>query len=130
VEVRVPFLDLDLVDFVSRIPRNLKQNGRQGKWVLKKAMEPFIPRDVIYRKKTGFGMPLRRWLRVELHEWLIDILSESSLKNRGLFDPKAVKRLIEANTEGRIDASYTLFSLACIEIWCRRFMDNTTNMIL
>ena len=66
VETRVPFLDLDLVDFAARIPERLKQRGSVGKWVLKKAMEPFLPMDVIYRPKTGFGAPLRRWMRGEL----------------------------------------------------------------
>lgn len=124
VEVRVPFLDLDLVEFAARIPSQYKQRGRQGKWVLKKAMEPYLPHDVIYRPKSGFGAPLRRWLRVELRDWLLDALSPESLRSRGLFDPMAVQRLIQANEEGKFDASYTLLSLACIEIWCRRFIDS------
>ena len=124
VEVRVPFLDLDLVDFAACIPAHFKQHGAEGKWVLKKAMERHLPRDVIYRSKTGFGAPLRRWMRVELRHLLADILSESSLRHRGLFDPKAVGELIEANDKGQVDASYTLLSLLCIELWCRRFMDN------
>jgi asparagine synthase (glutamine-hydrolysing) len=79
--------------------------------------------DVIYRPKSGFGAPLRRWLQVELRNWLGDILSFDRLQSRGLFDPLAVQRLIAANAEGRIDASYTLLSLACIEIWCKFFID-------
>ena len=123
VEVRVPFLDLELVEFAARIPAGLKQRGREGKWVLKKAMEPYLPRDVIYRPKTGFGAPLRRWMRFELRELLGDLLSAESLKRRGLFDPTAVQRLIADNDAGRVDASYTLLSLLCIEIWCRTFID-------
>jgi asparagine synthase (glutamine-hydrolysing) len=123
VEVRVPFLDLELVDFAHRIPVHFKQKGSQGKWVLKKAMEPFLPEDVIYRTKSGFGVPLRRWMRFELREMLADILGEASLRRRGLFDPGAVEKLVVANDAGRVDASYTLFSLICIELWCRRFMD-------
>jgi len=91
--------------------------------VLKKAMEPYLPHDVIYRPKTGFGAPLRRWMRHELRELLGDLLSERSLQRRGLFDPAAVQRLIQQNDTGRVDASYTLLSLLCIEIWCRRFID-------
>lgn len=123
VEVRVPFLDLDLVEFAARIPCQYKQRGREGKWVLKKAMEPYLPHDVIYRPKSGFGAPLRRWLRVELRDWLADVLSPERLQSRGLFDVQAVQRLIADNAEGRLDASYTLLSLACIEIWCRYFID-------
>ncbi len=125
VEVRVPFLDLDMVEFAAQIPLNLKQRGRIGKWVLKKAMEPYLPHDVIYRPKSGFGAPLRRWMRHDLREILGDLLSVDSLKRRGLFDPQAVQNLITANDSGRVDASYSLLSLLCIEIWCRRFVDGT-----
>ncbi|CAG0909029.1 unnamed protein product, partial [Cyprideis torosa] len=82
VEVRVPFLDLDLIEFASQIPPDFKQHGIEGKWVLKKAMEPYLPKDVIYRPKSGFGAPLRRWMRVELRDLLADILGEHSLRKR------------------------------------------------
>lgn len=123
VEVRVPFLDPELVEIAARIPDRFKQRGRIGKWVLKKAMEPYLPHDAIYRPKAGFGAPLRRWMRHELRELLGDLLSEESLRQRRLFDPAAVQRLIADNDAGRKDAAYTLLSLLCIEIWCRRFVD-------
>jgi asparagine synthase (glutamine-hydrolysing) len=122
VEVRVPFLDKELVEFAYNIPDRFKQNGVEGKWVLKKALEGRLPNDVIYRPKTGFGVPLRRWMRNELREFLGDTLSPESLRNRGLFDSVAVWKLIADNDKGKIDASYTLFSLLCIEIWCRNFI--------
>ena len=124
VEVRVPFLDLELVEFAQKIPLRYKLRRNESKWVLKKAMEPYLPYDVIYRPKTGFGAPLRHWLRFELRELLGDLLSIDSLNRRGLFDPKAVHSMIADNDAGRVDASYTLLSLLCIELWCRRFIDN------
>jgi len=123
VEVRVPFLDIDLVNFSARIPNKYKQKGSTGKWVLKKAMEPYLPKEVIYRPKTGFGVPLRRWMQYELREMLGDLLSAESLQRRGLFEPTAVQRLIAVNDSGKVDASYTLLSLLCIEIWCRTYLD-------
>jgi asparagine synthase (glutamine-hydrolysing) len=123
VEVRVPFLDLDLVELAARIPQRFKQRGRTGKWVLKQAMEPYLPKQVIHRPKTGFGAPLRRWMRHELRGLLGDLLSAESLHRRGLFDPAAVQRLLADNDAGRHDASYTLLSLMCIEIWCRTYLD-------
>ena len=123
VEVRVPFLDLELVKFAARIPASFKQRGSEGKWVLKKAMEAYLPRDVIYRPKSGFGAPLRRWMRLELRDLLADVLGTKSLRQRGLFDPEAVQRLIQANDQGHVDASYMLLSLMCIELWCRKFID-------
>ena len=123
VEVRVPFLDLDLVEFAAKVPIKFKQHHNIGKWVLKKAMEPYLPKDVIYRPKSGFGAPLRHWMRFEFRELMNDLLSVNSLKRRGFFDPVAVQGLILANESGRQDASYTLLSLMCIEIWCRNFVD-------
>lgn len=123
VEVRVPFLDLDLVEYAARIPVCLKQRGRMGKWVLKKAMTPYLPHDVIYRPKSGFGAPLRRWMRNELRSLLDEFLSVESLKRRGLFDPAAVHRLIAQNNRGEVDGAYMLLSLLSIEIWCREYLD-------
>jgi asparagine synthase (glutamine-hydrolysing) len=123
VEVRVPFLDLDLVDFAARIPLVIKQRGSEGKWILKKAMESYLPPEVIYRPKSGFGAPLRRWMQHDLRELLGDLLSADSLQRRGLFEPAAVQRLIANNYSGKVDASYTLLSLLCIEIWCRTYLD-------
>ena len=123
VEVRVPFLDNDLVRLANALPLHLKQHGAEGKWVLKKAMEPLLPHDVIYRPKTGFGVPLRRWLRHELKELVDDMLSSETLHRRGLFDPIAVAELVTEDRAGRVDAAYTILGLICIEIWCRRFLD-------
>src|SRR5690606_19566169 len=123
VEVRVPFLDAELVALANRLPAALKQRGRHGKWILKQALEPYLPREVIYRTKTGFGAPLRRWIRGELAEFVDDVLSPSRLRARGLFDPRAVRALIEHNQRGAIDAAYPLLGLCCVELWCRHFVD-------
>lgn len=123
VEVRVPFLDNDLVQLANALPPGLKQRGAEGKWVLKKAMEPYLPHEVISRPKTGFGAPLRHWLRHELRELVDDMLSADTLRRRGLFDPPAVAQLVADDRAGRVDAAYTILGLVCIEIWCREFMD-------
>jgi len=123
VEVRVPLLDLELVDFAARVPSRFKQRGTVGKWVFKKAMEPYLPHDVIYRPKSGFGAPLRKWMRDELRPLVGDLLGPDSLRRRGLFDPAAVGRLVDSNQRGGVDASYLLLSLLSIETWCRRFID-------
>jgi asparagine synthase (glutamine-hydrolysing) len=123
VEVRVPLLDPDLVAFAAGLPLEYKQRGAVGKWVFKKAMEPYLPRNVIYRPKAGFGAPMRHWLRHQLRHVVEDTLSPHVLKARGLFDPAAVQSLAEHDRAGRIDGSYTLFSMICIELWCRIFID-------
>jgi len=123
VEVRVPLLDRALVEFATRIPSSMKQHGHTEKAIFKKAMEPDLPRDVIYRRKSGFGAPLRSWLRSELRERVDDTLSQESLRARGLFDPAAVQRLVSLDRAGRVDGGYTIFALMCVELWCRQFVD-------
>ena len=125
VEVRVPFLDLDLVEFAATLPDCYKHRGREGKWILKKAMEPYLPNEIIYRPKTGFGAPLRRWMIHELSDLVGDLLSPESIKQRGLFNSCEVQKLINLNKDGKVDASYTLLSLLCIEIWFRKFSNNS-----
>lgn len=123
VEVRVPLLDLDLVSLAGKLPSQIKQKGREGKWIFKKAMEPYLPPDVIYRPKTGFGVPLRNWLQGRLKPLVDEVLSPASLRKRGIFDPEAVARLIAADRSGRIDAAYTLFGIVCMELWCKQYLD-------
>jgi len=122
VEVRVPLLDKDLVRLANGLPSRFKQRGREGKWIFKKAMEPLLPREVIYRSKTGFGAPLRHWLRHELRELVDDTLSADTLRRRGLFDPSAVAALVADDRAGRVDAAYTILGLMNVEIWCRHFL--------
>jgi asparagine synthase (glutamine-hydrolysing) len=120
VEVRVPFLDTELLQWSWRLPDRFKQRGRSGKWVLKRAMEPWLPRDVIERPKTGFGAPLRRWLQHDLQPLLHEHLNPGRLARDGLFDPGAVQQLLAADASGRRDASYTIWSLLCISLWWGR----------
>jgi asparagine synthase (glutamine-hydrolysing) len=120
VEVRVPFLDPDLLAWSWRLPDGVKQRGGCGKWVLKRAMEPFLPRDVIYRPKTGFGAPLRRWLQHDLQPLVADTLNPGRLAAEGLFNPSAVQQLLNDQRSGKHDASYTIWSLLCITLWWER----------
>jgi len=123
VEVRVPFLDPDLVELASRIAPGLKQHGRHGKWILKRAMAPYLPAEVIERDKVGFGAPWRRWLRGELADWVRDVLSPERLRRRGLFDERAVIALLDRDRKGDVDAAYPILGLCCVELWCRHFLD-------
>lgn len=123
VEIRTPLLDLDLVALSRRIRPNDKLNGTTAKWVFKAAMNDVLPHDVIYRAKSGFGVPLRHWLKGPLAPLVDDLLSEAALAKGELFDPGAVRRLIEADRAGRIDAIYSIFAVLCISMWTRQFVD-------
>jgi asparagine synthase (glutamine-hydrolysing) len=123
VEIRVPFLDPDLMAWAARIPPELKLKGGMTKYVLRKAMEPVLPHSIIYRPKTGFGVPLRAWLRKGLRPLMEDLLSPETVSQRGLFNAEAVNALKESTLKGRLDASYTLLALMVIELWMRNFAD-------
>jgi asparagine synthase (glutamine-hydrolysing) len=123
VEVRVPLLDLDLVDYAVRLPPGEKRRGLRVKALFKEAVAPDLPREVLTRPKAGFGAPLRRWIRGELKEMVHDVLSPAALARRGLFEPAAVARLVADNERGAVDASYLIFSLMCSEMWLRSFLD-------
>lgn len=128
VEARVPFLDPDLVALSYRIPTHLKQSGRIGKAVLKQAMRGILPDDVIYRPKTGFGAPLRQWMRNELKPMVHELLSPRVVAARGIFDPAYVQQLVADDDAGKIDVSYMLFSMMCIERWCQIFIDEAVSV--
>ena len=127
VEVRVPFLDKELTNFAENIPSKIKQKRNQSKWILKKIMEKYLPKDIVYRSKSGFGVPLRKWIKYDLDEWLQEVLSEKKLKENGIFNPTTVQELIKNNKKGIIDASYIIFSILCVEIWCDNFLKKDNN---
>lgn len=123
VEARVPFLDINLVNFTTKLHPNLKMKGTTTKYLLKKVMEKYLPSEVIYRPKTGFGAPVRQWILNDLDEKIQDELSFGAISNRGVFDPKAVHQLITDNRAGKLDASYSIWSLLAIESWFKQFID-------
>jgi asparagine synthase (glutamine-hydrolysing) len=124
VEIRVPFLDYELVALAAQMPRNIKIRDGKTKWVLREAMKPRLPSNVMTRKKAGFGLPLRSWLKNELRALADDLLSPETITRRGLFDFAQVQRLREDTLSDREDGSYTLLSLMMIELWCRSFADS------
>ena len=123
VEVRVPFLDVELVNFSTKMPVSLKMKGHTTKYILKKTAEKYLPKEVIYRPKTGFGAPVRKWITNDMDEMIHDFLSEENIVRRGIFDHKQVHALIQKNKEGKIDASYPIWALLAIESWMRQFID-------
>jgi asparagine synthase (glutamine-hydrolysing) len=123
LEVRVPFLNKEMLDLTARLPSALKIKGLKRKYILKKAVESVLPKDLIWRKKAGFGAPIRSWLRGPLRPLIDDLLSESSVKKRGLFKPAAVNSLLDANRSGREDNALQIFFLLTLELWAREFLD-------
>src|SRR5215212_2290374 len=123
LEVRVPFLNREMIEMAARMPPRLKLRGLKRKYVLKRALEAVLPKDVVWRRKAGFGAPIRSWLRGPLRPLINDLLSEETVKRRGIFRPNEVKRVIDANFSGREDYNLHVFQLLGLELWHRTFID-------
>lgn len=123
VEVRVPLIDNVVVDYMGKRSPSLKIRNGTRKFLLKKCLEDLLPHDVLYRKKGGFGAPIRGWVKRDLREMIGDLLAPSRVKDRGFFDPGTVTRIIEANQSGREDRAYLIYFLLSFEIWSQRFLD-------
>ena len=123
LEVRVPFLNREMIEMAARMPPKLKLRGLKRKYILKRALETVLPHDVVWRRKAGFGAPIRSWLRGPLRPLISDLLSEESIRRRGIFRPKEVMRVVNDNTSGREDNSLQVFQLIGLELWHREFID-------
>jgi asparagine synthase (glutamine-hydrolysing) len=124
VEVRVPFLDWELADWVaSNVPPDLKINNQTTKYILREAMAPFLPTEVLQQKKASFGAPIDYWLANDLREMVDDLLSSERIIKRGLFNPMAVNQLIEEHRSDRQDNSFPIWQLITLELWMQQFID-------
>jgi asparagine synthase (glutamine-hydrolysing) len=123
LEVRVPFLNRKMIELTARMPPDLKLRGLKRKYIFKRAMEKLLPREVVWRRKAGFGAPIRSWLRGPLRPLVEELLAEEVVEQRGLFQPAEVKRLIKLNLSGREDLNLQVFLLLNLEIWHRKFID-------
>jgi len=123
LEARVPFMDVELMRLCARIPERVKLRGRTTKWVLKRAMQRYLPLDLLERKKTGFGAPLRQWLRDDLEGVTRELLAPERLRSRGLFRPEAVQEVLRENAADTRDHAYLIYALLNLEFWMETFID-------
>jgi len=124
VEVRVPFLDWELAEWVAwNIPPRLKLNGGTTKHILRRAMHSVLPPEVLRQKKAGFAAPIDYWLANDLTEMVSDLLSERRIRARGFFKPETVQRLIAQHRRGREDWAFQIWQLLTFELWLQNFVD-------
>jgi len=122
LEVRVPILDHKFMEFVATIPSYLKLNGGETKHIFKRAMLAKLPKEVLYRKKMGFSIPVSKWFRKELKEFTQDILFSPGSRQHGLFDPSYVEHLWKEHQWGISNHSSALWTLLMFENWWKRWM--------
>jgi len=127
VEVRVPFLDRELAEFVAwNVPPSLKLKGKvrpTTKYILRRAMRDILPREVLQQPKAGFGAPVDYWLAHDLKTMVNDLLAVSQVRKRGLFKPAAIERLVSEHRSGRNDWSMQLWQFLTLELWMKTFLD-------
>jgi asparagine synthase (glutamine-hydrolysing) len=111
LEVREPLMDHPLVEWLATLPSGLKLNHGEGKWLLKKTMEPMLPSDLLYRQKMGFAVPLAAWFRGPLKQRVRDAVLGERLQGSGLFNPVTLRRLVDHHQSGARDHSAPLWSL-------------------
>jgi asparagine synthase (glutamine-hydrolysing) len=123
LEARAPMLDHHFLEFVASIPAQLKlSDGVTGKYILKKAVEPYLPQEVIYRKKMGFGVPIDHWFRHELKEMVYDVLLGQRATERGYFRREYIEYMLTQHQNGQ-SWQYLIWNVFMLELWQQMFID-------
>jgi len=123
LEARSPFLDHKVIEFAASLPESIKLRGAETKYLLKKAASRIVPREVLYRPKMGFGVPLTHWFRGELKDFLREILLSEKSLNRGFVKPETVEQLVREHINAERDHVWQLWTLLMLELWFRQFID-------
>jgi asparagine synthase (glutamine-hydrolysing) len=121
IETRVPFLDYRIANFAAALPVELKVKNGHAKYILKKVAEKYLHKDIVYRKKTGFGAPLRQWVKSDFKVLFETYLNKEILEKHGVFDHAQVAQLLKDNYNAKVDAAYTIFGIVCMTIWMERY---------
>ena len=117
LETRVPFLDNRVIEFAWRLPQHMKIRNGQRKWILRELLYKHVPRNLIERPKTGFGIPIGDWLRGPLRDWAEDLLSESRLRQEGFFDPIPIRRKWAQHLSGARNWQHHLWNVLMFQAW-------------
>jgi asparagine synthase (glutamine-hydrolysing) len=121
LEVRVPYMDRDLVDYACGIQPFYKLNGLTTKYVLKRAMKNLLPKEIIYRRKAGFMMPVAKWLTHYMRDAIEDLCSPKALSDTGLFNPTFVRQIFDEHFQQRRDHRKHIYPLLCFMAWLRNY---------
>jgi asparagine synthase (glutamine-hydrolysing) len=122
LEVRVPILDHEVVEWISGLPPEWKLKGSEGKYIFKQSLENLLPKEILYRQKKGFAVPLASWFRGPLRQRVRDALLGSELKDSGLFNERFLHTLVDQHQSGRRDYSTPIWTLLMYEAFQRQVL--------
>jgi asparagine synthase (glutamine-hydrolysing) len=123
LESRSPFLDYKFMEFAASLPADFKLRGYTTKYILKKTLERYLPKEILYRRKMGFGVPLTHWFKGELKNYTYEVLLGKDAGRRGYFNREYVKQLLDEHTSGGVDHTTRIWALLNFEMWHRVFID-------
>lgn len=123
LEARSPFLDHKLIEFAATLPEDLKMRRFQTKSLLKKVAARLVPKEVVYRRKMGFGVPVAKWFREDLKDFVRSVLLSDKSLTRGIVKREMLEKYVNEHTNGQRDHSFQLWTLLMLELWFQRFID-------
>jgi asparagine synthase (glutamine-hydrolysing) len=121
LEGRVPLLDPRVAEFAWRLPLDMRIRGRQGKWILRQVLYRYVPRSIVDRPKSGFGVPLATWLRGPLRDWAESLLNESGLRQDGYFRPEPILKMWREHLSGEGNWEYCLWDILMFQAWLNEY---------
>ncbi|MCF7835507.1 MAG: asparagine synthase (glutamine-hydrolyzing) [Candidatus Marinimicrobia bacterium] len=121
LESRAPLLDHDLVEFVNSLSHEYKLHGWKTKYILKELMKDKLPKNIVCRKKKGFGIPVAKWIRDDLKDFTLDLFEEDKIKEQGIFNYSFIKQLLDEHFSGKKDNRKKLWTLMIFQMWYKRW---------
>ena len=117
LETRMPFLDHKLIEYAWKIPQSFKLRGNNGKWIIKKILDKYVPKNLTERPKMGFAVPIELWLRGSLKDWAENLLNENRLIQEGYFNPNIIRNTWTEHISGKRNWSYHLWDILMFQSW-------------
>lgn len=123
LEARSPFLDHKVIEFAASLPENVKMRRFETKSLLKRVAARLVPKEVVYRRKMGFGVPIGKWFRGDMKDFVREVLLSEKAMKRGIVRPEVVSRYVSEHTAAERDHAFQLWTLLMLELWFQRFID-------
>jgi asparagine synthase (glutamine-hydrolysing) len=122
LEVRVPYLDYELAEFVFSLPADLRLNNLKTKYIFKKTVKGLLPNNIIHRKKKGFGIPVAFWIKEELKQLVLGMLEKNKIKREGLFNHQYIGDLLQQHFANKVDNRKKIWTLFMFELWLEKYL--------